>query len=287
METGTYRMDCTRLRKRMSAFPVQTNGAATQALMDMACKEKKSKSLLFASTTSSSCYGSMGMYTSTNKIYSAASEQQYEQHRKSGTKMDLIFAIHALEYIIEEVCLGYLSLLLLVVNMERLLRSLFREFQRVVGDAWEALCTYSFQFEEPLERGIVKSRGDENFPLHSAQPLSFLLPAVERTFKQSNTTMHQLDQQEEDDVILTNPHALHTPLKLITPVATTCTESVMGNDEWGHFADFREQLADESNFIPSCSSALRSSLQNGSSSGLTPLTEVAEADADEEEDWSF
>ena len=48
-------------------------------------------------------------------------------------------------------------------------------------------------------------------------------------------------------------------------------------DDWGHFADFRDELADESSFIPSCST----------SHTLETLTEGREEDDDVGEDWSF
>ncbi len=62
-------------------------------------------------------------------------------------------------------------------------------------------------------------------------------------------------------------------------------------DGWGHFADFRDELADEASFIPSCSMM---PLRNGSvaavhvpPSCVTALETLAEEDDEEEEDWSF
>mmetsp|Transcript_13040 Transcript_13040/g.36708 ORF Transcript_13040/g.36708 Transcript_13040/m.36708 type:complete len:343 (-) Transcript_13040:1279-2307(-) len=65
-------------------------------------------------------------------------------------------------------------------------------------------------------------------------------------------------------------------------------------DEWGHFADFHEELADESSFIPSCTkSPLRgrslrlSTVTPPCIATLGTLTESQEEDDETREDWSF
>jgi len=54
-------------------------------------------------------------------------------------------------------------------------------------------------------------------------------------------------------------------------------------DGWGHFADFKDELADESSFIPSCSSIPLPSC----TASLETLAEGREEEDDAEGDWSF
>ncbi|MGK3761749.1 MAG: hypothetical protein ACI8RD_014067, partial [Bacillariaceae sp.] len=65
-------------------------------------------------------------------------------------------------------------------------------------------------------------------------------------------------------------------------------------DGWGHFADFQEELADESSFIPSCSRSnsvvpsyrsVTPPSPNNQKGALETLTESREEE--DEEDWSF
>lgn len=169
-----------------------------------------------------------------------------------------------------------MSILFLLVNMERQVRSLFRDIHHWVENVWETLRANAFQFEEPLERRPSEHCSSDRFP--SDANISSSLPIMM--------------QEQRDDV--SSSQELLTPLKLVPPAAT---ETSSGKDEWGHFTDFQEELADESSFIPSCSRfpppPPRSSLQKLSSSGLTPLAEVQEKEGDddeeedEDEDWSF
>jgi hypothetical protein len=288
-DTGSCQKDFTFLRKRLSVFAVKSDGAAKQVLLDAACAEKTPKSDKFSSTSSLSCHETMGMRSSVDTTCSAVAQQLHHQERQCANKKYDNYAINGLESIIEDVFWGYLSLLLLVVNMDRQVRSLLREIQLFIGDAWEELRTLSFHFEEPLVGRNAKGHGNESI-LHYATPTlrsSFL--AMESMVHQSIATMQKEDQKVEDEDFLTNPEVSFTPLKLITTVTNSDTKSTTGSDEWGHFADFQEELADESRFIPSCCRvpSPHSLLQKGSSSGLTPLTEVMEAEPDEEEDLTF
>mmetsp|Transcript_12974 Transcript_12974/g.32757 ORF Transcript_12974/g.32757 Transcript_12974/m.32757 type:complete len:321 (+) Transcript_12974:171-1133(+) len=65
-------------------------------------------------------------------------------------------------------------------------------------------------------------------------------------------------------------------------------------DGWGHFADFRDELADEASFIPSCSMmALRQrsvtavAVTPSCATTLETLAEGREEEDEAEEDWSF
>eukprot|EP00536_Pseudo-nitzschia_multiseries_P002455 jgi/Psemu1/5610/gm1.5610_g len=70
----------------------------------------------------------------------------------------------------------------------------------------------------------------------------------------------------------------------------------INHDDWGHFADFQDELADESSFIPSCSTSPLRSRSMRLSAVTTPscaptletLAENQEEEDDEaREDWSF
>lgn len=82
----------------------------------------------------------------------------------------------------------------------------------------------------------------------------------------------------------------------------SCSSSSSSSDDsseeeegsWGHFADFRDELADESSFIPSCSvMPLRTravaavSVPSPGVTTLETLAEGREEDDDAGEDWSF
>ena len=77
--------------------------------------------------------------------------------------------------------------------------------------------------------------------------------------------------------------------------STTSQRSDAVRDEWGHFADFQDELADESSFIPSCRVSLNPVARRSShnKTSLQTLTEIAEDDdvdnddMDEEDQWSF
>ena len=65
-------------------------------------------------------------------------------------------------------------------------------------------------------------------------------------------------------------------------------------DGWGHFADFRDELADEASFIPSCSmmtirqrSVVAVAVTPSCATTLETLAEGREEDDEAEEDWSF
>lgn len=65
-------------------------------------------------------------------------------------------------------------------------------------------------------------------------------------------------------------------------------------DSWGHFADFQDELADESSFIPSCSiMPIRTRTETSVAvsptciATLETLAECQEEDDEGEEDWSF
>lgn len=66
------------------------------------------------------------------------------------------------------------------------------------------------------------------------------------------------------------------------------------HDGWGHFADFRDELADEATFIPSCSPrSLRTQAMAAVAvppscvTTLETLAEVREEDDDAGDDWNF
>lgn len=186
--------------------------------------------------------------------------------------------VGGLESIIEDVFLGYMSILFLVINMERQVRSLFREIHCIVGYVWETIRANAFQFEEPLERSRA-SRSSGLFPANDSIPRSLsALDQMVLNQQQRATT----SEEQRDDLSSSNQ-------ELLTPMKLADTSSHSSKDEWGHFADFQDELADEASFIPSCCRLPppRSSLRKSSTSGLAPLAEVDGDDNEEEEDWTF
>ncbi|KAL3914969.1 MAG: hypothetical protein SGILL_005866, partial [Bacillariaceae sp.] len=185
-------------------------------------------------------------------VFSPEQHHQEDDHHTDHSSDDHFMG---LETVIEDVFLGYMSILLLVVNMHRQLKSLLLGMKSLVGKAWDSL-SHLYHFEEPLERQPCQGSNSSN-----------------------DSVMHKSNSEE----------LLLTPLKL---VAASKQEAGGSKDEWGHFADFQEELADEASFIPSCSRipAGRSTLRKPSTSGLAPLAEVHEDDheeAVEEEEWCF
>lgn len=64
-------------------------------------------------------------------------------------------------------------------------------------------------------------------------------------------------------------------------LSSSSSSSEGEEDDWGHFADFRDELADETSFIPSCSA------RPSCVTTLETLAEGREEDDDVGEDWSF
>jgi hypothetical protein len=237
----------------------QREGEATKALSELASSSKGS----FASFTSSSSY------PETETAYSAQAAADATQQKQSNDLLRFM----GLEMIIEDVMLGYMALLMLGVNMHRQVTSLLRNLKSFLGTTFQFISDL-YHFEEPIERPATRTSSN----LLQEQPY----------FTSLNDTRDMHESRSEEDLL--------TPFKLVTP-PSSATQSE-ARDEWGHFADFQEELADEKSFIPSCSRlssspSRRGTLKKASNTGLATLAEVREDDfeerddEEEEEDWSF
>jgi len=242
---------------RSSQYAEAAHGAATRALMDLTARNKDKSSSSSSSQdlrepSSRDCYGACCETSLTS-----ATAMEHGDTKYLGSILDDVF-------------LGYMSLLCLVVAVERRVRGVFHE----VGNFFGALTT-AFHFEEPLERQPVADnhRGSLIFCTSSQSMI--------------HETMLEVQEKSKEELL--------TPLKLVTPAPSLASsddgstdDASPAKDEWGHFADFQEELADESSFIPSCSKvpARRRSNLDSSLSCLAPLAEVGE-DEEDEEDWTF
>ena len=250
-----------------------TPGAATRALME-----------LTESTQDSSSYQT----DERNYLHSSSSFSKGEK----ANKVRNVDSRH-LEYLMEDVFMGHVSLFCLVVTLlEQHMRSFFSGVQNHVGHFLRLLSSM-WEFEEPIDTSLRSSIVPQTLETAIFQHES------ESAFGAlADFVIHQAMLKEQEKA----KDELLTPLKLVDAAPSKPTEDTIpkqrGNsvrDEWGHFADFQEELADESGFIPSCSKNPHRSSRSiyrapsSSTNTLTPLTEVHEEEDEEEEEdnWSF
>lgn len=126
-----------------------------------------------------------------------------------------------IEGFVEDTFLNYVSVIHTIFSIENSLRTLIDEAQHHVGNIFGFLLNSLFA-NNSSARGI-------DVALRQA-------PAS--------------DQWEEPP-----------PDPPLSPAQTTPTPTSNSKDEWGHFADFKDELANESSFLPSCAPERRSSLE--------------------------
>jgi hypothetical protein len=249
----------------------QRGGCATRALFELAAHDKSS---------------------STSSLKSMSSMGGRGEGQSQSTKVGM------LEYIAEEFFLGYLlSFLHVVAQVERLVRRLILDIDNWKSSIFTLLFLFAPKFEEPLRR-------DESSVATFSTSNSMLL-------RHAILQEQEKCMNEESDLLLT---ASTTITHLPSSSSSTTLESSNNNntgmkDEWGHFADFQDELADEACFIPSCAVGATKSLtllppvatiastplmvgvvaqqQQGLHGGLTGLATLTEEDDEEDEDWSF
>lgn len=201
------------------------------------------------------------------------------------------------EFFLEEFFVGILlSFLHAVVQVERHVRRLVRDFHQCAPSIVTQLTSIFPKFEEPLskhfnESGSFDSREDSSVSTNGLSETS--------TDMVREAILHEQEKSMNDDDLLTSMKlSFPSPAEGLAGTATT-------RDEWGHFADFREELADEACFIPSCAGAVASRPPTATPAplmtaiaqpqqGLQGLSALAtlpeECDDDDEEedsDWSF
>ena len=259
-------------------------GAATRALLEMAMHDALSPTMRTRSSSqelkshgSSSSFSSHGKRTDRqpsssslssngdrNNCKSAETTNDYDGHRHDDESWPR-FVVRDLESLVEDLMLGYLTFLHVFVIAERHVRGSFRMLRDMISSWLNAI-----QFEEPIDRSHMHDAADL-IDEDSAQQ-------ADNDLKQ--TTSKSSNQQDDQA-----PSAADT----------TVQRSDSVRDEWGHFADFQDELADESSFIPSCRVSLNPVARRSShnKTSLQTLTEIAEDDdvddddIEKEEEWSF
>lgn len=169
-----------------------------------------------------------------------------------------------LQYLLEVIFLGYVVVpfLHLTITMERYLRSTFGDIHRNAGFVLASIYAPSSSVsQEPItmERGQVQQQQQQQHRTDSHEDFY----GAEAILSCSSSSSSD-DNTEEDE------------------------------DAWGHFADFRDELADEASFIPSCSmmplrnrSVAPVHVPPSCVTGLETLAEGREEEDEAEEDWSF
>ena len=157
---------------------------------------------------------------------------------------------------------GHLIVILLhmIVTIERFVRGIFRG----VGFVYASIFASSSSFQQEP----VNDDEDELSSSISAPPMQYDDEDYSSSGDSSSSSSSSGDDEQDE-------HRIDA-------------------DGWGHFADFQEELADESSFIPSCSKSnnvvrpyrsVTPPSPNDQKGALETLTESREEE--DEEDWSF
>jgi hypothetical protein len=193
------------------------------------------------------------------------SAQDYKQQQQPPRFLS------GLEVLIEDLILGYLTFLHIVIIVERHVRGFLRTMWGLMS-SWSDALHLDEMFEEPIDRTYMMEDSNPTTDGSSIyyEPDSTAIMSEDSNTTVDQTTVFELQQNHE-----------HNPAN---------DDAV--KDEWGHFADFQDELADESSFIPSCRVKLNPDGRKSSITATTlqTLTEIAEDDDDgddNEEEWSF
>jgi len=176
------------------------------------------------------------------------------------------------QYFLEVILLRYLVVpfLQLTIIIERYLRSIcvFEDLQRNAGLVFASVFAHCSSFQQ--------------------EPINF---DGEELYSSSIAPLHQ-ELSDNNDAFSCSSEAVCCYSSSFSSSDDDNTERE--KDGWGHFADFQDELADESSFIPSCSaSPLRTravaavAVSPCCATTLETLAEVREEDNDAGEDWSF
>uniref|UniRef100_A0A7S4ANN2 Uncharacterized protein n=1 Tax=Pseudo-nitzschia australis TaxID=44445 RepID=A0A7S4ANN2_9STRA len=169
-----------------------------------------------------------------------------------------------MSYILEGILLGHIILPLLhfTIIIERRVRSFF----------WKLRCTIEFHFP-------ILSAPSSTF---QQEPINF--EGKELCSLLASSYMKQESIEDNEDTCCYSSSS-----------SSSDDENIeRDQDEWGHFKDFRDELADESSFVPSCTASplprrpmATSALSPSCIATLEALTEGQEEDDEVREDWSF
>ena len=146
----------------------------------------------------------------------------------------------------------------------------------------------AIQFEEPIDHNYLNSHPSSvDYPSSSYNYNNMSYDKSHSGDKDHDGRTNDTNDNPEEHVRKAKDHDEgNTSNETVQQCETT-------RDEWGHFADFQDELADESSFIPSCRVTLTPDGRRSSitTTTLQTLSEVVEHDCDdddvEEEEWSF
>eukprot|EP00529_Nitzschia_sp_RCC80_P031126 CAMPEP_0113489560 /NCGR_PEP_ID=MMETSP0014_2-20120614/26591_1 /TAXON_ID=2857 /ORGANISM="Nitzschia sp." /LENGTH=363 /DNA_ID=CAMNT_0000383299 /DNA_START=255 /DNA_END=1343 /DNA_ORIENTATION=+ /assembly_acc=CAM_ASM_000159 len=255
-------------------------GAATRALLEMAMHDALSPTMRTRSSSQElKSHGSNSSFSSQHKrtdrrpsssslssngdhnnCETTRTTNDYDGHRH-GNETSPRF-LKDLESLVEDLMLGYITFLHIFIIAERHVRGTFQMLRDMVSSWLNAI-----QFEEPIDRSHMDDT--DLIGGHS----------VRGADKDLGQTTTESSNQQDDQTTSAD--------------STTLQRSDAVRDEWGHFADFQDELADESSFIPSCRVSLNPVARRSSDNktSLQTLTEIAEdddaddEDMEEEEEW--
>lgn len=222
--------------------------------------------------------------------------------------------MEGLEALVEDLLMGYLSFLHVFLFVERKLRILFQDMMQCLDKVLSSLSN-AIHFEEPIDHTMMDmslhdhaATPQDSLSSHSLQGngSSLLMP---RNGSTASSTMadhvrydmlyelqrHELEMRDEaHHVPETETSAALTDEDVIIPSTNGSQQATTAKDEWGHFTDFQEELADESSFIPSCRRPAflpeeDSRIFVATSTALETLAEITEDNEEEEDEggWSF
>jgi hypothetical protein len=143
-----------------------------------------------------------------------------------------------------------------VIVVERHVRRSLQLLREVVTSWSDAI-----RFEEPIDRTC----------LHECGPSRDSLVVADDLDQTTTSTTTQSDEVKGS---------------LRTANESSGQQNDVERDEWGHFADFQDELADESSFIASCNVSLNPEGRRSSritTTSLQTLTEISEDDVDDDE----
>lgn len=246
-------------------YPHLREGAATQALLQLAVKSsalpplqevrKEPRAVARPSDKTKGDEGLGSPKISTRDIPMPETIDSNDYDDKYDSIMS---------YILEGILLGYIILPLLhfTIIIERRIRSLF----------WKLRCNTEFLF--PILLAPSSTFQQEPIDFEGKELCSLL----------ASSYMQQEAMEDNEDACCYSSSS-----------SSSDNENIeRDQDEWGHFTDFRDELADESSFVPSCTaSPLRrrpmatSAVSPSCIATLEALTEGQEEDDEATEDWSF
>jgi len=143
----------------------------------------------------------------------------------------------SMQYFLEAILLGCLviPILELTISIERYIRSIFGDLQRNAGSAFTSIYDSASSLRKESVNSCAKLYASSIASLQNLQK-HYLLD--EKEYSTDSACCYSTSSSSDDDN----------------------NSAEREHDSWGHFADFRDELADEASFIPFCSGT---SLRNG------------------------